>query len=272
MYPAVISAHVLVIPHVRGLRVFAQDRIVVGRTGGFHRAQRLAVHAFSQQPFADQPISFGGCLPQRALLDEHPEHVRDRLVQRAGLIAVDQVSRVLRDAVGQFVADHVDGDGKAIEQALIFRQCFVAVAIHHLLAVPEGVVVVVLIVHRGIQAQAFAVHRIAHVDIVIQVIRCAGAVIGFIHSDVGGGRIPLAAHLRPGQAAAVVRRIDGAFFTARNRLLYGDCAAHGHSALLAQNRRDRDCLLGPGLLLNGTVSSDLGQHIRGQDAMNRMEM
>ena len=81
-----------------------------------------------------------GRLPEGALLDAHPEAVGDRLVQRAGLALVVEPGRVLRDRVRELVAEHVDRRGEPAEDGAV------AVAEHQLRAVPERVVVVLLVV------------------------------------------------------------------------------------------------------------------------------
>ena len=103
----------------------------VRRARRLHRAQRLAVDRRREQPFADQPVCLLRCLLQDALLDERPEHVRHRLVERAGLEHVDEPCLVLGHAVGELVTDDVQRDREAVEHLAV------AVAEHHLLACPR---------------------------------------------------------------------------------------------------------------------------------------
>ena len=48
--------------------------------------------------------------------------------------------------MGQLMPDDIDGDGKAVENALVWRQVFVPITVDHLLSIPEGVLVILVIV------------------------------------------------------------------------------------------------------------------------------
>ena len=111
-----------------------------------------------EQTLTHEPIRLGGRLPVAPLLDERAENVRVGLVQRAGLTAVVEVGGVLGHAVGQFVADDIQRQREAVEQLSI------PVAVHHLPAVPEGIVVGPLIVHGRIQPHTVPVERVALID------------------------------------------------------------------------------------------------------------
>ena len=69
------------------------------------------------------------------LLHQRAKHVRQRLVQRAGLLKVDKPGFSLGHAVAQLMRHDVYGDGKAV------KYFPVAVAKYHLLTVPEGVLI-----------------------------------------------------------------------------------------------------------------------------------
>src|SRR5437660_220548 len=83
----------------------------------------------------EQPVGFICRLVQLPLLDQAAEHVRYRLIERAGLSVVLEVRRRAGDAVRQLVADHVEAAGEAEEDLTV------AVAVDHLTPVPERVVV-----------------------------------------------------------------------------------------------------------------------------------
>ena len=151
MHAAVVFLGLDIILHAGGLRVFTQQRIVVGGAGCRHRAQPLAFDALGEQPGADQPVGFIGGLLQVELLDQRAEDVGQRLVERPGLLVVDQPGFALGHAVRQLVADHVDGDGETVEDLAV------AVAEHHLLAVPEGVLVLLAVVHAANQRQPLVI-------------------------------------------------------------------------------------------------------------------
>ena len=80
MHAAVILARFNEIFHVRGLRIFAEQRVIVGGAGFRHRAQPFAVNSCGQQPFTNQPVCFIGGLLQMILFHQRAKHVRERLV------------------------------------------------------------------------------------------------------------------------------------------------------------------------------------------------
>lgn len=191
------------------LRVLAEDVVVVRRARGLHRAQGGARDAWGEQARADQPVGLGGGLAERVLLDEGAEDVRHGLVERARLAEVRQVRRVLGDAVAELVADDVDRDGEVEEDLAV------AVAEHHLFAVPEGVVVVALVVHGRVQRQPGAVDRVALVRLEEQLERGTQARVRAVDRGVLAGFVALAAHLPAGQVRAVAGVVDRAVRFAR---------------------------------------------------------
>ncbi len=143
--------------HRPDLGVLADLRVVVRRAGVRHRPQRPTVDAGQEDPLPDQPVGGRSVLAEVALLDARPEDVRHRLVQRPGLALVDEVGGELGDRVGQLVAQHVDRLGEPPEDLAV------PVAEHQLGAVPEGVVVVLLVVHRRHDGRAPVVVGVAAV-------------------------------------------------------------------------------------------------------------
>ena len=67
------------------------------------------------------------------------------------------------------MADHIQGNGKAVEQALRDGQVFIAVAIDHLLAVPKGVVIAFAIMDGGNELEAVAVYGVSAIDVIVQI-------------------------------------------------------------------------------------------------------
>nr|GFA47854.1 hypothetical protein [Tanacetum cinerariifolium] len=157
-----------------------------------------------EQPFADQPAGLPGRLFQGVLLDQRAEHVRHRFVQCAGLVEVDQPGFVLGDAVGEFVADHVEGDGEAVEQRLV------AVAKNHLRGVPERVVVALAEMHGGVEGHAGIVDGVAFIDFGEEIEGGAQPVIGFVNGHVAADRLAFAANQSAGQGFAAICGVDRA--------------------------------------------------------------
>ena len=141
VHAAVVVGGLDVVGHRPDLGVLADLRVVVRRPGVGHRPQGPTVDAGQEDPLADEPVGGGRVLTEVALLDAGAEDVRDRLVQRTRLALVGQVGRELRDGVRQLVAEHVDRLGEPVEDPAV------PVAEDQLGAVPEGVVVVLLVVH-----------------------------------------------------------------------------------------------------------------------------
>ncbi len=88
-----------------------------------------------------------------ALLDHRAEHVGDRLVERAALPMVRKPARHLRDPMRELVRDHVDRLREAAEHDAV------AVPVHHLLAVPKRIIVMLRVVDAREQPHGFAVDR-----------------------------------------------------------------------------------------------------------------
>ncbi|MEY9488681.1 hypothetical protein RKD26_004475 [Streptomyces calvus] len=172
--------------------------------GSFIERSALPVTRGASRPRADQPVGLRRRLAQRVLLDQRAEDVRHGLVERAGLAEVRQVRGVLRDAVRELVADDVDGDGEVEEDLAV------PVAEDHLLAVPEGVVVLPVVVHRRDHRQAVAVDGVARVRLEEQLERGAQTGVGAVDGGVPAGRVALAADLLARQVGAVPGVVHGA--------------------------------------------------------------
>ena len=97
--------------------------------------------------------------------------------------------RVFRDPVRQLMGDHVERFGEIGEDPPV------PVTEHHLLPVPEGVVVLHAAVNISLQPHAPVVDRVAVVDVLVELTSRAEPVERLVDRVVGGGR-PV---LRPGQ-------------------------------------------------------------------------
>ena len=161
--------------------------------GSIIERMRAPLDGVGEDALADEPRRRLGVLAHRVLLDERAEHVGDVLVERARLALVAQPRRALGDAVREFVADHADRVGEAAEHLAV------AVAEHHALAVPEGVVVAVAVVHGGLERHAGVVDRVAGEHAREHLERVAEAVVGLVDGGVARGRLALAAHEPAGQ-------------------------------------------------------------------------
>ncbi len=111
---------------------------------------------------------------------------------------------MLGDAVGQLVADHVQGDGEVEEDLPV------PVAEDHLLTVPERVVVLAVVVHGRVQRQSGAVDGVAPVHLEVVLEGGAQARVRPVHGGVLAGFVALAAHLAAGQVGAVPGVVDRA--------------------------------------------------------------
>ncbi len=248
---AVVVLGVDVVTHVARLRVLAQARVVVGRAGGSHRADRHTLDVGAEQFGADEPVGLVRALAEQALLDEHPEDVGDRLVERARLVLVVQARGELGDAVRELVADDVDAAGERQEDHAV------TVAEDHLGAVPEGVVVVAAEVHRGDEGQASAVERVAAVGVLPEVPGGAEPVVGLADLAVTGVGVALAAHEGAGQGGAPLGVVDGALRGV------GRAACRARRSLLAPGCRSGGAQLDAACLAQLGVDVEGGLGVRG---------
>jgi hypothetical protein len=102
------------------------------------------------------------------------------------------------------VSNHVQTFREAVKDLLI------AIAIDHLLAVPEGVVEVPAVVHRGIETQALSIHRVSLVRLHVKVIGVAGILVSFVDSGVRRIRVALAPYQLSRKHGLVLSVVDGA--------------------------------------------------------------
>ena len=140
-------------------------------------------------------------------LTRDPKTSENDFVQSARLIAVVQLGSVLCHTVRELVPDDIDGDGEAVEQLPV------AIAVDHLLAIPEGVVILPIVVYGGVQAQAVSINRVALVDIPVEVIGGTSALICFIDSWIADSRAALIPNQRAGQRCAICSSVYPPAFT-----------------------------------------------------------
>ena len=155
-----------------------------------------------KMPSPDQPVGVGGGLSEHPLLHAGAEHVGDRLVERPGLPLVGEPGGLLRERVRQLVAEHVDRLGEPVEDLLV------AVAEDELGAVPEGVVVVRAVVHRGQHPGTVPVVGVATEDLAVEREGRGDPGGRLVDRRVAG--LPLAgrAHQPSGQRRRVAGRVD----------------------------------------------------------------
>ena len=202
MYASVVRLGVHVLGHVIRLRIAPQDRIVIGGPRRRHRPQRLAIHLIRQQTRADEPVGVRRRLIVFVLLDHRPKHVRNRFIEGAGLPHVNELRRAPRNAMCKFVSDHVQGNREAVEQLAV------PIAEHHLVPIPERIVVGVVVVDSGIQWQTLAVDGNPMHDLKIEIEGGAEAVVGFIGFHILRRCAPFRPDQPSGKVRAVARGVD----------------------------------------------------------------
>lgn len=89
------------------------------------------------------------------LIEDSTKAVADALVQRARLAFITQPALVLSDAVSELVSNHVGRLPKVDKDVLV------AIAMDHLLAVPERVLVIPAVIQAGRQVHAAVVDRVS---------------------------------------------------------------------------------------------------------------
>src|SRR5580765_3507922 len=97
----------------------------------------------------------------------------------------------------ELVPNHVRRASKAGKDNVI------AIAEHHLLAIPECVVIIFAEMDRRHQWQAGIVNRVAMVNVEIEVEGVAQSVISLVHRDVSDGRVAFRADEFAGKMLSV---------------------------------------------------------------------
>src|SRR5690606_29092586 len=85
VHPAVVFVRDDVVPHVRRLRVAADDVVVEGGSRLKHGSQGAPLYEWGEESLADEPAGLVAALAERILLDERAEDVGDRLGERSAL-------------------------------------------------------------------------------------------------------------------------------------------------------------------------------------------
>src|SRR5689334_18526828 len=107
----------------------------------------------------------------------------------------------------KFMSHHINGDRKAVEKLTI------TIAVDHLLAVPKSVIVIILIVDSGVEAQAIIIYGVAAVDILIQIICPAAAIVRFVDRYISHGWIAFFTNRNSGQAGTILGVVENALLT-----------------------------------------------------------
>ena len=97
---------------------------------------------------------------------------------------------------------HVDGNGKAVEDFPV------AIAKDHLLAVPEGVLILTAIVHGAGEDQPFVIERIALILLPEEIMGNTQIIVRFIHRHVSVGGLAFIAYLGTRQLLGLFRIVD----------------------------------------------------------------
>lgn len=201
MHAAVVLAALVAPAVVVRLRVLAEARVVVGRAGVEHVAERPALHRRTEETLADEPVVVLRLHVVREHVDQAAADVGTRLVAGAGLVLIFQARGELGAAVEDLVADDVADDEGHEDLA-------VTVAVGHLLAVPERVRELEAVVHGADEVEAGVVDALDAEDLDEEVADVAVVGVGVVHRSVGGGRILVAANELAGEAALVHRVED----------------------------------------------------------------
>src|SRR5262245_40833556 len=118
-----------------GLRIRSQKRIVLVGLLCLEGSQRFCRGTRSHDVRSDEPVGFLYSLAFSPLLDESAKHIGEMFVQRPGFIEIDQVARVGNHAMSQLMANYIHRFREPDENLSV------AIAIAHLLTVPESVVI-----------------------------------------------------------------------------------------------------------------------------------
>src|SRR3990172_2419513 len=146
MDTTVILRGLYIIFHMAGLRVPAEYRIIVCTPGFFHGTKPPAINVFRKKPLPYNPVRIPCLLMPPVLLNKRTKDIRHGLIQRTRLTLIFKPCLILCNTVGQLMTYHINCYRKAIEQLPV------AVAINHLLSIPECVVIILTIVDGRIKA------------------------------------------------------------------------------------------------------------------------
>ncbi len=224
VHAAIVGPARVEVLHVGRLRVLADGLVVVRGARVEHIAQSAAVDLLGPQTGADQPGVLVGRQTETELAAEHADDVGEVLVEGARLALVDQAGGLLGDAVRHLVTDDVvDDEGR--------EELAVAVAVRHLAAVPEGVVVLATVVHGADEGHALVVDRVALHDLGEEVLDAAVEGVRVVDDGIAGGGIAFEARLGAGQRLLVLRVVDLALTGAGASEQAGETAGESETLL-----------------------------------------
>src|ERR1700722_4578952 len=101
--------------------------------------------------------------------------------------------------MGQLMSDDIERNREAVENRPI------AIAEHHLLAIPEGVIVVLPIMDRCVERQALSIDRIALINLEVKVERMTEAVISFVNLWIAPPCLAFCSYQAAGKILPAVR-------------------------------------------------------------------
>ena len=97
---------------------------------------------------------------------------------------------------------HVDGNGEAVEDFSV------TVAKDHLLAVPEGVLILTAVMHGAGEDQPLIIERIALILLPEEIMGDTQIIVRFIHRHIAVGGLAFIAHLGTRQLLGLFRIVD----------------------------------------------------------------
>lgn len=107
----VVAGGVYEVIQMSGLRVSAKHRIVISRSRRLHRSEALTVHIRCEEARSNQPVGFCRSLVECPLFNQRTEHIREGLIERPGLVPINQFGFILGDPVRQLMPNNIDSDG-----------------------------------------------------------------------------------------------------------------------------------------------------------------
>src|SRR5262249_45326260 len=109
----------------------------------------------------------------------------------------------------QFMADYISADGEAIEELTV------AVTIDHLQSIPEGVVVLVVIVDRRLEQQAVVVHGVSVINVEGKIVSVSAVFVSRVDGDILSVRVAFVTYFVTREVNAVAGVKDSPVFSSR---------------------------------------------------------
>lgn len=202
MNAAVVLAALVATAVVVRLRILAEvGGVVVGRARVHHVTKGATLDRRAEEAGADEPVEVLGLDVVGEHLDQRAADVGTRLVGRARLVPVLESGGELRHAVEDLVADDTQDDEGDEDDA-------VAVAVGHLLAVPEGVGILEAVMDGSHEVHALGVDALDLQDLLEEVAHVAVVLVSEVDGLVAGGRGAVCADELAREAALAAGVVD----------------------------------------------------------------